>query len=67
MLVLTRKQDQRIVIDENIVIHVLGIEGDRVRLGFEAPKAVKIHRFEIYEAIQRQQQGAESDESSGEL
>ena len=54
MLVLSRKQDQRIVIGDNIVVTVVEIRGDRVRLGIEAPTEVPVHRREIYEAIQRQ-------------
>lgn len=51
MLVLSRKKNESIVIDENIVITVVEIRGDKVRLGIQAPKEVPIHRNEIYEAI----------------
>jgi carbon storage regulator len=53
MLVLSRLKDQKIVINENIVITVVEIRGDRVRLGIEAPKDVQVHRDEIFKAIQR--------------
>jgi len=53
MLVLTRKKDERIVINDNIVVVVVEIRGDKVRLGIEAPKEVPIHRQEVYEAIKR--------------
>lgn len=53
MLVLSRKKDERIIINDNIVVTVLEVRGDKVRLGFEAPKDVPIHRKEIYEAIKR--------------
>jgi carbon storage regulator len=49
MLILTRKIDQGIVIDGNIVILVLGVERDRVKLGFTAPEEVKILRKELLE------------------
>lgn len=51
MLVLSRKKNESIVIDENIVITVVEIRGDKVRLGIQAPKEVPIHRNEVYEAI----------------
>lgn len=51
MLVLSRKKNESIVIDEHIVITVLEIRGDKVRLGIEAPKSVPIHRSEVYAAI----------------
>ena len=51
MLVLSRKKDETIVIDENIIVTVVEIRGDRVRLGFVAPKDVTIHRREIYDKI----------------
>lgn len=52
MLVLSRKKNESIVIDENIVITVVEIRGDKVRLGIDAPKEVPIHRSEIHAAIQ---------------
>ena len=53
MLVLSRKKNESIVIDERIVITVIEVRGDRVRLGIEAPRDVPIHRSEVYEAILR--------------
>jgi carbon storage regulator len=53
MLVLSRKRNESIVIDGNIVVTVVDIRGDKVRLGIEAPKDVPIHRSEIYEALKR--------------
>lgn len=55
MLVLSRKKNESIVIDDNIVITVVGIWGDKVRLGIQAPREVPVHRSEVYEAIQRDQ------------
>ena len=52
MLVLSRKKNESIVIDENIVITVVEIRGDKVRLGIKAPREVPIHRSEIHAAIQ---------------
>ena len=53
MLVLSRKKDEWIQISDNIRIVVVDIRGDTVRLGFDAPKDVKIHRKEVYDAIHR--------------
>ena len=53
MLVLTRKRNESIVIGDNIVITVVEIRGDKVRLGFEAPKEVAVHRREVYDKIKQ--------------
>ncbi len=53
MLVLTRKKNESIIINDNIVVTVVDIRRDKVRLGFDAPKEVPIHRREVYEAIKR--------------
>ncbi len=52
MLVLTRKLGESIAIDDNIKIRVVQIKGKQVRLGIEAPRETKIHREEVYESIQ---------------
>ena len=54
MLVLTRKLGESIAIDDHIKIRVVQIKGKQVRLGIEAPKDTKIHREEVYMAIQEQ-------------
>lgn len=54
MLVLTRKLGESIAIDDHIKIVVVQIKGKQVRLGIKAPKETKIHREEVYEAIQSQ-------------
>jgi len=53
MLVLSRKKDECIVINNDITIVVVEIRGDKVRLGIEAPKEVPVHRREVFEAIAR--------------
>jgi carbon storage regulator len=58
MLVLTRKLGESIAIDDHIKIRVVQIKGKQVRLGIEAPKDTKIHREEVYEAIQNQNEQA---------
>jgi len=59
MLVLSRKKNESIVINNDITIVVVEIRGDKVRLGVEAPKEVPVHRREVYDAIQRASNGAE--------
>jgi carbon storage regulator len=51
MLVLSRKKNESIVINNDIVITIVEIRGDKVRLGIVAPKDVPVHREEVYEAI----------------
>lgn len=52
MLVLSRKKNESVVIDDRIVLTVVEIRGDKVRLGIEAPREVPVHRKEIFDAIQ---------------
>jgi len=62
MLVLSRKKNESIIINDHITITVVEIRGDKVRLGIDAPKDVAVHRREVYDAIQSQQQ-AQAHES----
>ena len=54
MLVLSRKKNESIVINNNITVTVVEIRGDKVRLGIQAPKEIPVHRREIYDAIHAQ-------------
>ena len=58
MLVLSRKKDESIIINDHIRVTIVEIRGDKVRLGIDAPKDVTVHRKEVYEAIQRQLQSS---------
>jgi carbon storage regulator len=58
MLVLSRQRDESIVIGDNIVVTIVDVRGDKVRLGIEAPREVSVHRREVYDAIQRENQQA---------
>ena len=64
MLVLSRKLNECIVIGDDITITVVEIRGDRVRLGFDAPKEVPVHRSEVYEAIRRSGKIRQADADS---
>lgn len=51
MLILSRKEDDKIIIDENIIITVVELHGGRVKVGIDAPANIEIHREEIYHKI----------------
>ena len=53
MLVLSRKKNESLVINDNVKIVVVEIRGDKVRLGIEAPPEVTVHRKEVYDAIHK--------------
>ncbi|MDR1923495.1 MAG: carbon storage regulator CsrA [Planctomycetaceae bacterium] len=53
MLVLSRKRNESLVINDNITVVVVDVRGDKVRLGIDAPKDVPVHRKEIYDAIRK--------------
>jgi carbon storage regulator len=57
MLVLTRSKDESIVIGGNVVVTVVEVRGDKVRLGFEAPREISVNRLEIHEALEREKRG----------
>jgi len=58
MLVLSRHRDESIMIGDDVVVTIVDIRGDKVRLGINAPQDIPVHRQEVYEAIQRENQKA---------
>lgn len=58
MLILSRKTNEKIMIGEDISLTIIEIRGDQVKIGIEAPKAVKVFRQEVYEAIQNENRAA---------
>lgn len=64
MLILTRRVGETVMIGDDVTITVLGVKGNQVRVGINAPKHVAVHREEIYERIKREQQGG-GPEGSG--
>ena len=55
MLILTRRVGETVMIGNNVTVTVLGVKGNQVRVGVNAPKDVAVHREEIYERIKREQ------------
>jgi len=66
MLILTRRVGESLMIGDNVNVTVLGIRGNQVRIGVNAPKDVPVHREEIYERIQQEKSGNDtpSDEET---
>jgi carbon storage regulator len=69
LLVLSRKKNESIVINEDIVVTIVEIRGDKVRLGIEAPRDIPVHRREVLDAILLEQEladtGSASESSTG--
>lgn len=57
MLILTRRTGETVMIGNDVTLTVLGVKGNQVRIGINAPKNVPVHREEIYERIKRELQG----------
>ena len=58
MLILSRKIDEKIRIGDDIIITLIDVHGDQVKIGVEAPKAVKVFRQEVFDAIQMENKAA---------
>ena len=54
MLILTRRVGETVMIGDDVTITVLGVKGNQVRVGINAPKSIAVHREEIYERIKRE-------------
>lgn len=59
MLILTRRVGETLRIGDNVSVTVLGVKGNQVRIGVDAPKEVSVHREEIYDRIQNELQGGD--------
>jgi carbon storage regulator len=64
MLILTRRVGETLMIGDEVSVTVLGVKGNQVRIGVNAPKTVSVHREEIYERIQREKSGDEPHSSA---
>ena len=65
MLILTRRVGETVVVGDEVTVTVLGIKGNQVRWGINAPKRVAVHREEIYERIKREDLEEPADKSDG--
>ena len=67
MLILTRRVGETVMIGDEVTITVLGVKGNQVRVGINAPKHVAVHREEIYERIKREQRAVNGNGESASV
>lgn len=65
MLILTRRVGETLMVGDEVTVTVLGVKGNQVRIGVNAPKDVAVHREEIYQRIQKEKGVVSSDDSQG--
>jgi carbon storage regulator len=67
MLILTRRIGETLMVGDDVTVTVLGVKGNQVRIGVNAPKDVAVHREEIYQRIQKERGSSEGNENSGNM
>lgn len=66
MLILTRRVGETLMIGDEVTVTVLGVKGNQVRIGVNAPKEVSVHREEIYDRIKKEQNHSDSSHQAEE-
>ena len=64
MLILTRRVGETLMIGNDVTVTVLGVKGNQVRIGINAPKNIAVHREEIYERVKREQENGNATAST---